>query len=88
MIERRQGLPTGEHSQPAGAGRQRAVGMARGGPKSGGSSTMGSIAAHEGEEEGKMKRSTGGRNLDSGEEGAQGKNGQSTSFLSSRAGND
>jgi hypothetical protein len=34
---------------------------------------MGSIAAHNGEEEGKMKRSTGRRNLDSGEEGAQGK---------------
>ena len=36
------------------------ISMARGGTKSGGSSTMGSIAAHEGEEEGKMKRSTGG----------------------------
>jgi hypothetical protein len=33
--------------------------MARAGPKSGGSSTMDSIAAHEGEEVGKMKRSTG-----------------------------
>lgn len=43
----------------AGAGCQCAVNMARGGPKSGGSSTMDSIAAHEGEEVGKMKRSTG-----------------------------